>query len=350
MPKQHLEGKNQQERKAIRKQLGPLRALTVQAPTRARYDKALQKFFRFLESRGVDLPTRVGQMDVVVAEYIESLWEEGEGRSLASDTLAALQDTQPQLRNHLPACWRLLKTWHMNEIPARAPPMTLDVLEALVGWSIFTQRPLFALSLLIAFHGLLRTGELLGLKKQHFTVGKGSSPVLISLGLTKGGKRQGASESVTLHHADVVRRVRQWLQTPAAPDSLTSTPAQWRKTFNEGLDSLGFSSFQFRPYSLRRGGATFLFQRHGSLDKLLLHGRWQSSKTARLYINEGIAVLAELKLAWSSFSRTLRTQYLNSVSLALPSLEPVPNGRAGGVGRKRKQNTKKPNKVRKKEG
>ena len=340
MPRNHLEGRSQQERKEIRSKLGPLRALTVQAPTRARYNKALEKFFGFLDARGVELPSKLLHMDGIVADYIEHLWQEGEGRALASDTLAGLQDRQPQLRNRLSASWRLMKTWNVNEVPCRAPPMTLDVLEGLVGWALFHNHALFALSLLIGFHGLLRTGELLGLTKKDFTVGKGSAPVLISLGLTKGGKRQGAAESVTLHHIDVIRRVRQWLHSPHTPNSLTGSPAQWRKLFSAALADLGFADFDFRPYSLRRGGATFLFQRQGSFDKLLLHGRWQSSKTARLYINEGVAVLAELKLTWSSYSRTLRTQYLNSVSKSLPSLEPLPKGRAGGVG-KRKQNTKK---------
>ena len=173
-------------------------------------------------------------------------------------------------------------------------------------------QPLIALSLLLGFHGLLRTGEILSLKKTHFQVHADSETVLISLGLTKGGKRQGAAESVSLRIRDVTRRVQQWLSCPSAPTSLVASPAQWRQLFSDALEALEFTSFQFRPYSLRRGGATFLFRQQGNLDKLLIHGRWQSQKSARMYINEGLAVLAELQLKWTKFSRTLRTHYLNS--------------------------------------
>ena len=38
--------------------------------------------------------------------------------------------------------------------------------------------------------------------------------------------------------------------------------------------ALKLSAFNFRPYSLRRGGATFWFNHHGSMDRLLLQGRW----------------------------------------------------------------------------
>ena len=66
----------------------------------------------------------------------------------------------------------------------------------------------------------------------------------------------------------------------------------------DGINALGFQQFGFRPYSLRRGGATFWLQQHGSFDKLLMQGRWASQKTARIYINEELALLADLKLPW----------------------------------------------------
>ena len=340
MVKRHLEGRSQEERVQVRKGLGSLRSLTVQPATRQRYDKALDRFFRYLESQQVALPKEGSRLDGVVSEYIEHLWSSGEGRALAADTLASIQDTQPQMKGRLQGSWRLLKTWNVNEIPCRAPPMPLDVLESLVGYFTFKKLPLVALSLLLGFHGLLRTGEILGLKRSHFQVHADSGTVLVSLGLTKGGKRQGAAESVSLRVADITRRVQQWLSTPSAPTALISSPAQWRKLFNEALETLEFTSFQFRPYSLRRGGATFLFRQQGNLDRLLIHGRWQSTKTARLYINEGLAVLAELQLKWTRFARTLRTQYLNSIRLSLPSLEPTPKGRAGGVGKNRRRKQK----------
>ena len=73
----------------------------------------------------------------------------------------------------------------------------------MIGHAVFNERHLFALSLLVGFWGLLRTGELLGLEKRHFSVTSRSNSVLVSLGYTKGGKRHGAAESVKISVEDV---------------------------------------------------------------------------------------------------------------------------------------------------
>ena len=70
----------------------------------------------------------------------------------------------------------------------------------------------------------------------------------------------------------------------------------YRAHFSRLLKELHLEAFGFRPYSLRRGGATFWFQRHGSFGRLLVQGRWQAAKTARVFLNEGLALLAELLL------------------------------------------------------
>ena len=43
-----------------------------------------------------------------------------------------------------------------------------------------------------------------------------------------------------------------------------------------------------------KGGAAAHFLQFGSLDKTAVRGRWQSTRTARVYINEGVAALASI--------------------------------------------------------
>jgi len=84
----------------------------------------------------------------------------------------------------------------MNEIPARAPPMTENILRAMVGWSVLHDHHDFALTLrrvLLAF----ATGELLAIQAWHVHMSSSIQPAVISLGYTKAGKRQGAAESIT---------------------------------------------------------------------------------------------------------------------------------------------------------
>ena len=195
-----------------------------------------------------------------MSDYLENLWAQGEGRSLASDTLAGLQDRDPHLKGHLVDSWRLLKTWVSNEIPSRAPPLTEQALQTLAGHALFSGFPVFCLSLMLG--GLLRTGEVLGLRNKDVSQEGLTSVAVISLGVT-GGKRAGAAESVTTE-ADTLRRLWQWKRATSPGTSLCPQPHQWRKMFNDTISSLGLTEYQYRPYSLRRGGATFYFQHHDS--------------------------------------------------------------------------------------
>ena len=255
--KQHVEGRAKQERAKVRKSIGSLKQLTVQPKTRARYDAARAKFYKFLKSNQLTLPKRRDELDGILAEYIEHLWETGEGRGLASDTVAGIQDLDPKLKGHLALTWRLLKTWHMNEVPNRAPPLPESALFAMVGWSIFHDSPDFGLSLLLGFYGLLRTGEFHAVTASSVFMNGPTKAAVVSLGLTKGGKRMGAAESITCHVHEVLRRLWRWKCTASPQDLLVPSSSQWRTMFSRCLAELKLDDFGFRPYSLRRGGATF---------------------------------------------------------------------------------------------
>lgn len=296
MPKRLLEASTVVERATQRRKFGNLRDLTVQPATKQRYNKAVDGFLAFLNHNSVELPTKRQHMDDIVCEYIEHLWSSGAGRALASDTVAGLQDRDAKLRGELQGAWRLLKTRSVNELPNRAPPLPVHVLQAMVGWAWFHQYFSFGVSLLVGYYGMLRTGEILMLQGRHFQCEPHHTKVVVSLGLTKSGKRQGAAESIVIGYDMVVKAIQHWKSLASTTSPFAKNPAQWRDLFNQALVALNLVSFGFRPYSLRRGGATWWFSRHHSLDKILLQGRWQAPKTARIYLNEGLAILAELQL------------------------------------------------------
>ena len=292
--KQHLEGRNKAERIRIRKDLGPLKNLTVQPQTRKRYETARKDFYQFIADNNLRIPERTYDLDVLLGDYLEHLWSSGEGRGKASDTLAAIQDLQPHTKGGLPLSWRLLKAWHVNEIPCRAPPLPEICLQAMLGWCIFKEEFKFGLSLLVGFYGLLRTGEILDLKASSFFIESSSRPAVVSLGFTKGGKRMGAAESITIGVELVLVWLKLWKAKSTAQESLCYSSSQWRAKFAECLSSVGLEPLGFRPYSLRRGGATYWFSKSGSLDRVVVLGRWAAQKTARICINEGMATLAEM--------------------------------------------------------
>ena len=336
-----IEGGTREEHKHQRAALGSLQSLTVQPRTRERYNRALEGFWAFLREEQREVPTSHSGLDVLLQHYIEHLWSEGFGRAQASDTVAALQDAQPHVKGHLRGTWRLLKAWSMNELPNRAPPLPEEALHMMVGYAISQKEFLFAVSLLVGFYGTLRTGEILNLKSSDVSMHTARGPAVISLGLTKGGKRHGAAESVSLTVEEPLRWLFAWTRDSSARKELCPSPSQWRKLFNSTTEALGFAELAFRPYSLRRGGATWWFQRWGSLDRLLVYGRWQAVKTARTYVDSGLAALAQMRLPRSSQNKSYLLQFLNSKQHVIPSLEPaLKKGRAGGGGKKAKNKAK----------
>ena len=72
---------------------------------------------------------------------------------------------------------------------------------------------------------------------------------------------------------------------------LRTSPRKFREEFQQLAALLGLATYQFRPYSLRRGGATFDLRQSGNMELVLVKGRWQSNRTARIYLNDGLATL-----------------------------------------------------------
>lgn len=73
-----------------------------------------------------------------------------------------------------------------------------------------------------------------------------------------------------------------------------ASPGFFRTEFKRYLQEFDLSKHQFRPYSLRRGGATWVFQQTGSMEAALLKGRWGSSRVARIYISDALSYLPGL--------------------------------------------------------
>ena len=190
------------------------------------------------------------------------MWSTGAGRAQANDTVAGSQGlpepaaptantvptesaAPPEHSSHRVCRSNWQHTSHrdpagptlLNELPNRAPP--LPVVHAMVGWGFFHGHTSFAVSLLIGFYTMLRSGELLGPLPSHIRCAPKDRQVLISLSLTKGGKRQGAAESVNLGVEPAVKLVRQWKSVVTPSTSLAFPPVKWRTLFSECLKSLG---------------------------------------------------------------------------------------------------------------
>ena len=157
-----VEAVDKQERIKRRKGLGKLADLVIQPPTATRYEKALKKFFGYLQQQKQHIGDSHLAVDQQLSNYLEFLWEEGEPLSLAGDTISAVQHHQPSLRKRLSGAWRLYKAWQQRELPARPPPFTIETLQVLLGWLHSKSPPVaLAVAVVLVFRCLLRSGETL---------------------------------------------------------------------------------------------------------------------------------------------------------------------------------------------
>ena len=251
---------------------GRLRDLGITILTLERYRAALERFlgWELLFHRGVS--RTLEQLDEHLAQYVEYLWENGDGRSSASQTLAAVQHYLLR-RRAFPQAWALVRIWGSYELPQRTPPLPVGVLLALCGVALAEQRPQFAAGLMAAFRGFLRTGELISLRFGHIAL-RGAN-VVLALPMTKIGARRGQQEVVTFECALTARllQIAAWNRAPG--DTVVGCGITgFRNWWNHALSRLSLNSEVLRPYSLRRGGATWTLQQTASVELVLFRGRW----------------------------------------------------------------------------
>jgi hypothetical protein len=66
------------------------------------------------------------------------------------------------------------------------------------GVALEMKEPMFCVGLLLGFFGILRTGEICKLLVKDIYLSKEPPTVVVNLGLTKAGARQGSAEIVTI--------------------------------------------------------------------------------------------------------------------------------------------------------
>ena len=147
-----LAARTAQERRRQRVGLR-LKDFTIAAQTRKRYEAAVSQILPFLESQ-----PSLADIDGVVADWVDFLWSKGTFVAVIADTLSGLHWYWPELKGHLRHSWKMFKSWRRIETPARAAPLTPVIVRAMVARAV----ELNYVSL--AFHVLMRTGELLQLR------------------------------------------------------------------------------------------------------------------------------------------------------------------------------------------
>ena len=154
-----------------------------------------------------------------------------------------------------------------------------------------------ALCIALGFHAILRTEEIylvaasdLEFNTDHFTA-------VLTLPHSKSGTRFGMVESVVLDDALLVRKLHHWWRSALPGDKLyPGGPRLFRSAFDQLVETLHLStSLLYKPYSLRRGAATAHFLQSNNMAQTMVRGRWANERTCRIYINEALTHLSEIR-------------------------------------------------------
>ncbi len=270
--------------------MGALRDRVIRSSTRERYQAHTKAFFLWVSRAGRVVPATVEDFDTLCCAWAEHLWHEGDPKCILNNSLCGLAHFCPGLRSKLNGAWRLYKAWGRSEPVTRAPPLTVGMAQAMAGHFANNQLPSLAVMTLIAHHCMLRTCELFELRTGDVSFLPGRA--LLVLRETKMGQRVGVHQETTVSDEWLLAKLRTLhARTRSGSVLLGVTPTEFRKQWRLARMAVGVQQ-KYTPYSLRRGGATCMFQHCGSFDQVADKGRWGSLAALRLYITTALAEMA----------------------------------------------------------
>ena len=161
----------------------------------------------------------------------------------------------------------MFKSWRRVETPARAPRLTQQLARAFIARAVEQNDVLLATMVALGFHGLLRTGEPLSFRYKDIEFNRDCR--VLCLHQSKTGLRTGAQEAVAIRASLTLQLLETQvsLRHPYPGDPLWPRSAQsFREAFKQFCKWFQVDSLAFKPYSLRRGGATWLLQSGAPLE------------------------------------------------------------------------------------
>ena len=256
------------------------------------------------------------EFDELPGVFAEDLYESGDSLRTLSYTLSGLGFLVPSLARKMHGAWRLHSAWKRLEPPRRTPPLTTAMTQAIAGQFLQMGFPGCAMGVLLGYHCLLRTAEMLSLHVSDIKVSRRTFHLLLKE--TNIGQRLGQNEMCNVDDnflRDLCKVVASTKQSEALVCELGAYA--FRRRWHSALRALQYPA-GYLPYGLRRGGATSNFRLHGSFDRISDRGRGKNSQTTQVYINEA---MQDVSTNWDSSSLSVHSaESLASLRISLEGL------------------------------
>ena len=269
---------------------------TVTAGTGRRYRNAAIAFYRWALESGEDARDET-ELDNLLVDYFHELFEDERGVSVAACTLHGVVWLHPELKFQLPRAAQAVRGWSKMRPGTSYPPLTWELAIAIGLQLARAGQHRHGVGVLLAFDCFLRVSELVGLYREDVVddrdvrIGFEHRGLLLRLRKTKTGSNK--TVAVLDEHAQAL--LRQLVRDTKPGERLFPfTTDHFRRAMKRSCAELGLSG-RYVPHSLRHGGATRYSHVLGwLLEDVMQRGRWASTKSARLYIQSGPALLMSM--------------------------------------------------------
>ena len=283
------------ERSRKRAAVGSLKSSLVKPATLKAYQYSLQLFYLWLAFWSLTWPSDRDELDLLVSQFAEAAWEEGESRSTFACLVSGIAYLVPPLRNSLFGSRRLITAWDKSEVVARSFPINDDMAWALAGSALALNWYLIAFAVLIGYSGMFRVMELLSLTAGSLSGTLADASVTLLLRNTKTSNRKQTTESVTITEPRAAAALALLADGKLPGDLLFAglSPKRLRSALRSLSVTLGLQDLLITPHSFRRGRATQRFRETGSFHVVAEEGRWDSLTTCRKYVDLATREIAE---------------------------------------------------------
>ena len=229
--------------------------------------------------------------------YGKDLHASGKTYGKYAGTINAVAMSRPILKRQLGGAWDVAFAWLMDEPYGHHPALPATLLVAVVTVALIWGWPREAALFCLGWSGLLRAGELVGLKRSDLVLPCDADPgmkhILVQLHEAKSRGRMAKHQSAKVEQQDLVALISAVFKNFDGHQKLWElSAATLRRRLMQLLSSLGIpagSSAGIRGYdlsSLRPGGATNLLALTESSELVRRRGRWASTKVMDIYLQE----------------------------------------------------------------
>ena len=261
---------------------------SITRQTVSRYLSAMNSFFAWRRSEGLNANPSFGELDLQLGNYLNSLYQRDMPLYLGTNCVAGFKKFHPRCKRQLDTASSWLNNWSRVARKTQAMPLHAKLVKAFVAYGILNKDPEFAIAVYVGFLALLRGCEIFNLLLQDCQV-RGRDQMCLILRGTKGARLRNVEfETVTLKDPFVVRILTK-LKNSGKVRLFDRRPQDFYKRYGEAVSFFSLKHPKPTPHGIRRGGASWHFSLYGSFDRTVEHGRWASVGSARTYINEAAA-------------------------------------------------------------